>query len=206
MAEGNDSLGGFLALDDEGRERLRKRIGQAGWLLELGAGVGRALPEGSSGAAAAQVAERLTELLDTPISQVLAAAWSRDPALAKYGDPKRHPAGEVALVPLADHTVTSSHRPSVELLLESAPLGSVEFQVDLAVTLRGALIGVRDGRIMELRAGRTTAEARLGCAGTAIAERRGELKLPGVIRFGEGIAIAPAPAAPPPVDPVPEPW
>lgn len=195
MTENTDSLGGFLALDDEARERLRKRIAQAGWLLELGAGVGRAFPEGSSAAAAGAVAEQLTELLDTPVSRILATAWSRDPALGEYRDPQRHPAGELALVPLADHSVTAAQVPSVELLLEQARLGTVEFQVDLVVTLKGALIGIRDGRIVELRAGRTHLEARLGCAGTAIAERKGEIALPGVIRFGEGIPIAP-PEAP----------
>lgn len=195
MPENPDSLGGFLAMDEEARERLRRRIAQTSWLLELGAGIGRALPEGSSGAAAGMVAERLNELLETPVSRILGTAWSNDPSLAEFADPQ----GEVALVPLADHTVTAAQVPSIEVLLEQARLGAIEFQVELEAAVRGAMIGVRSGRIVELRAGRTELSVRLGCAGTVVAERKGELVLPGVIRFAEGIPIAPPQKPAPPL-------
>ena len=199
MAEKTDSLASFLALDEASMERLRKRIAQASCLLEIGAKVGKGLPEGSSGAAAAQVAEQLMALLDTPFSKILAEAWSRDAGIRALADGDKHPPDKVSLVPLADHTVTSSHQPFVELMMETIELGRVDFQLDVAVKVKGALIGVRDGRIMELRAGNTAAEVALSCAGVAIAKRDGELKLPGVVKFEEGIRIAPIVREEPPV-------
>jgi hypothetical protein len=188
MSEQNDSVGAVLAMDEKERATLRERIEKAACFLELGSKIGRVLPTGATGAAAVQVAEQLHQILETPLSRILTEAWSRDPALSRYATGK---GAEVALVPLADHTVESSHKPFVELLMEEAALGRVDFKIDIAVKLTGAMIGIRGGRIVELRAGVTRAAVSLSCAGSAIAKRDREIKLPGVIRFGEGIPIAP---------------
>ncbi|HEU0052616.1 MAG TPA: hypothetical protein VFQ39_05540 [Longimicrobium sp.] len=193
MSDAVPTVGGALALD---REETKRLIDAAAHAEEGSGGLGREALNGALAGVWSEVAARVAEALDVPIPEVLAGGWSRAHELLRYRDPERYPREVVSTVPLATHTVVSSHQPRVELEVRGitpAPLTlRLEFQVDLEATVEGAALAIRAGRIEKLVAGTIGVAARLSVRGVAIAQRTGEFTLPGAFAFAEGIPIAPA--------------
>jgi hypothetical protein len=139
-----------------------------------------------------QVGEALGTALAIPLSSIFAGAWNRYQPLWEYCDPVRHPPEESNQVPLAPHTVTSTHHPFIEIVLGEKAICTLEFEVELSVKLEGAVVTIRDGKFREMATGEAGVEAMLSCEGSKLIEREiGEYHLPGKISFGEGIPIRP---------------
>ena len=139
-----------------------------------------------------QVAESVAQALAIPLSSILAGAWNRYQPLWEYCDPARHPPEESNQVPLAEHTVSSTHHPFIEIVLGEKTIGSLEFEVQLSLKLEGAVVTIQGGKFREMATGKGEVEATLSCEGAKLIERKvGEYEVPGRISFGEGIPIRP---------------
>lgn len=139
-----------------------------------------------------EIVNRIADLLDVGIVEIAVGAWNKYRALRKYADRKRYPPNETFLVPLVTHTIKSTHHPYIELLMDGKPIGRIDFSIDLELTLEGAILKIRDGRIVEIRVGSAKGEGRLKCEEFVLFERgTGPLELPGSIVLPEGIPIAP---------------
>ena len=55
--------------------------------------------------------------LDVNLMDIFLKAWAKIPAIAAMADANKYPPTERHLVPLAEHRVTSSHEPRVEVLI-----------------------------------------------------------------------------------------
>ena len=129
--------------------------------------------------------------LDIPLGRVLAGAWNGYRELRSHADPKKHPPGEVVLVPLAKHTVRSTHRPSVDVLVDGNKVGSLAFELVLSLELEAGLFEIEGGRIRALRAGKCTGKAKLSCEGAVLVERSTpEVPLPQRLAFEGGIPLS----------------
>jgi hypothetical protein len=129
----------------------------------------------------------------TPLTTVLAEAWSRYRPFLKYGDRERYPPEMSSQETLLKHTINATFRPKVRVLVDGAEVGTIDFEVALRLKLEGGEVTIQDGRITELRPGKCWIEGTLSCEGVVLAERASaEHPLPGVISFGEGIPVAPA--------------
>jgi hypothetical protein len=141
---------------------------------------------------------KVDEALDINLAQVIASAWKKYRLLQQYRDPRKHPADETILVPLAEHTIESVHRPHVDVLVNETRVARVEFEIRLALALEGVVLTVLGGRIRAIGAGRCRAQGSLKCMGLTVVERQaGGFELPGAIDLGDGIEI-PAPSDEPP--------
>ncbi len=139
-----------------------------------------------------QVGEAVGTALGIPLSSVLAGAWNKYEPLWEYCDPLRHPPGESSQVPLAAHTVSSHHRPFIEIVLGEKAIGALEFDVEVSVTLEAAVLTIMDGKFREITTGDAGVEASLSCEDSTLIKRElGDYRLPGKISFGEGIPIRP---------------
>ena len=117
-------------------------------------------------------------------------AWRKYGALAEYTDPSRHPPEEVALVPLADHTVRSDHHPYLEVLIDDRPIGKITFDITLAVTLRGFELKLQGGKIKAIQTGSWQGKAGVALEKAVIYEKTlDEIRLPGSIDLGEGLSL-----------------
>lgn len=192
MSDSADTLGFAFAMDDADAARMAAQIGSSPVLATMGRALGEGVPPGFWATAAAQVGERVQELLQTPLSSVLAQAWSRYTPLLKFCDPHAYPPDRTSVVTLAEHTVKSVHRPRIEVAVSGAPAASIELEIRIAVELDGATVAIRGGRIRELRPGKTIFTGTLSLGEKEIVSRAGVVNLPGRISFGEGIPISPA--------------
>lgn len=139
---------------------------------------------------AALVIEQLSDLLNIDIRAILVKAWSENEALQKYLNPDLYPPGEDVQVALAEHSVVSEHTPSLQPVINGIPVGELSFHIILNLTLKGVILHVRDGRIMEV--------ASAACEGggevsfgeyTLLKKEPAAWDLPGRISLGEGVPI-----------------
>lgn len=206
MPHAADSLRVALGLDDESMREIRAKVAASRAAVELARGAvsgsAPALLEGALG----QVHDRVDEILSTPLSAILADAWRTYAPFLKYSDPAKYPPGDTVEVELETHTVRSSLRPYVEVVVDGKRVCRIDFQVEVEVRLDAAILVIRNGRFMELRAGRSTFAGTFALEEVVLARTEKRFPLPGAISFGDGIPIRPgvvpappeAPAAPAP--------
>ena len=133
---------------------------------------------------------KLAAILDDPFVDALAGGWSKCGEILKYRDRKKYGPDDTFLVSLAEHTVSSNYRPSIDMLINNVPLKSLQFMVTLAVEVTGFQLEIQDARIRRVRTGTFRGSGQVALKGAQIYKK--ELKpvpLPGVVDLGEGLPI-----------------
>ena len=126
----------------------------------------------------------LASLLDIPLWDVIDKAWTEGKLFDKYCDPENYDRNELITIGLKDHEISSAHKPSIDVLLNGKKMDSIKFQIDLTLTLTGAVLQVRGGDIEEIRAGQIQGSATVACEGVSLFTRQTEkMNLPGTIKF-----------------------
>jgi len=130
------------------------------------------------------------ELLDVPLADVLVEAWKQHRRFRQYADAERYPPGEVSVVPLAEHHITSTHEPYIEVVIGGVSRGKIPFEVTLDVTVKAGNLIIESGKIKRLEAARAQVSGRLACAGeTLLKHESEEFVWDDAITFGAGIPI-----------------
>jgi hypothetical protein len=133
---------------------------------------------------------RVSELLDIRLEDIFTGAWNKLQSLQKYLDKDRYPPEKVVLAPLAEHAIKSQHRPYIEILVNEALVGKIEFQIDLVLKLQGFILKIQDGKITEAFTGTCAGKGTLACENFVMLEKETDaIPLPGSLKFGEGIPI-----------------
>lgn len=144
-------------------------------------GVPAAVRPAMSGA----VQQALEQVMDVPVGQVLEASWSKIAGLPEALALSKLNPGAVTLTPLIDHTVTSSHSPTIDLLLGGQRLCEVALEIRLSLNLKGVTLELRRGRIAGLTAGECSGEGVVSFQGAPLLKRKTRaIKLPGKLAFG----------------------
>ena len=139
-------------------------------------------------ALAEAAAEKLPALLDVPVGTVLARAWSSSKLLASFLKSIRESGDEPVRLPLREHTIASSHHPSVEVLVNEKVVDRLDFEIALTLTLKGAVLEARRGRIAAVHTGECIAAGEVGFEGVPLIKRESApFELPGTIEFEGGI-------------------
>lgn len=140
----------------------------------------------------------LPDALDVGAEEILGAAWAKVTELAKYLDEEKYPPEDTILVYLAEHTVTSTFHPSLKVLFYGESIGTIPFDVEVALELKGLKIKIKAGEILEAHTGDCRAKGSVAIAGHRIVEKKSEeIALPGMICFEKRrpIAAVPSPAS-----------
>lgn len=135
-------------------------------------------------AAMPDIAAKVGELLDVPIPSIFLASWSKADALKDIlEESKRNPEAIMDLE-LAQHTINSEHRPSIEVRIHNAAVKRIEFTLRLVFSLKGCVLRVQNGVIREMRAGTCDVKGLMEYGGVTILEKKvAPLQFPGVISF-----------------------
>ena len=189
----DQTLTNFFAFDgSQPSERQLQIMGAAGSLTAAGQALPRKPPLAVWAGMSRAVGRALQEALQVSIADVLVAGWNTYQSLLEYADPAKHPPKEIASVTLWEHTITSSHEPRVDLLVNGQKVATITFGVDLELHFESATLTIQGGRIMEVKTGTCVGKGVLKCEGAVLAERSSaEVPLPGRLTFGEGIPIRP---------------
>ena len=141
------------------------------------------LSEGGRKATDSAVARAVEQLCDLDLGELLASGWRTHRKLLAAARSTLAAPGREEVVELATHTVTSEHRPWVDLLVDGAPVARIPLRITVEFTLHAVVAVVRAGRLCEVRAGYGELEATLSAAEVQLAHRRGQFELRAYRRF-----------------------
>lgn len=151
-----------------------------------------ALPPLDWGELATAIKEKIEEIFDVSLSDILRGAWLDYQKIRECADIEKHPADETIRLKLETLEITSAHRPELEIRIGDLPPSEIPFEITLNLTLSGPLLIIRDATIREVEIGTCRAGGAVKCSGMALLERETrEVRLPGRISLGQGIAIPP---------------
>lgn len=138
-----------------------------------------------------EITKKVGDLLNISVIDIMVKAWNKYRELLKYTDKEKYPPDVSVLVPLAEHTIKSEHKPYVEILINEKPVGRVDFNINISLTLKGIILKIRDGKIQEIQTGSCKGKGTIKCEDFIIMEKETEsFPLPGSINLGEGVPIA----------------
>ncbi len=135
--------------------------------------------------------QELPHSLDIEIKDILVWAWRKRGEIIQYRDQRRYPPGDTHIVPLLEHTVVSKHSPTIQPVINNQELPiKIKFDIVLKLKMKGAMLGIRDGKIMEILVGSCTGSGSIQYAGVVVLEKKtAPYTLPATISLGEGVTI-----------------
>jgi len=187
MAEGQITLNDFFCTDQVIDEQLDK-LEKSEHFTTLKEKVFKtvSLPVGMYKLLIRQV----SDLLNINIMEILAGGWSKYSEFLQYLDKDQYPPDETVYVPLIEHTLTSKHSPFLQPVINEKSLGKIEFDVYLEFLLKGAILKIRDGRIMGAKIGTVEGKGDVQYDGFKLFEAESQpIGLPVNIDLNPGIPI-----------------
>ena len=139
-----------------------------------------------------EITKKVGDLLNISVIDIMVKAWNKYRELLKYTDKEKYPPDVSVLVPLTEHTIKSEHKPYVEILINEKPVGKIDFNINISLTLKGMILKIQDGKIKEIKTGSCKGKGNVKLEDLVIMEKETEsISLPGSINLGDGVAIAP---------------
>ncbi|MBW5483210.1 hypothetical protein [Streptomyces bambusae] len=157
----------------------------------------RGLTDAADRAVEHELANVIDGFLDLDLLSLLAHGWSKHSALRDAAHRTRRFPGSEEVVALATHSITSTHHPYVDVLVDGAPAATVDVALDVAFRIRALVAVVREARLTGVRSGECEVEATLAVRGITVATRQGRLDLPATLRLRSPIDLLPAREPPP---------
>lgn len=167
MKLGDLLLPGVSALS----ERLAASLETSEEASEIKRALAKAVPGLPLGPIIEGVSKGLETALDVPISSMLAGAWDRARELRAAMKETRDSEKEAVLLPLLDHTITSEHRPYVDVVLNGTAIARLVFPLAVTFQLEGIVLRIAKGRIADVLAGQMTIKATLKFAEFVLIEK-----------------------------------
>jgi len=132
----------------------------------------------------AALAAAIGGLLNVPLMDIVARAWNEGRLFEKYLDPERYDPDEVIAVSLRQHEITSTHQPKIDIVLNGETLDSIDFELEVKLTLDGVILQVQGGHIRAVRSGSIKGEGTLKCENLIVFHRETEtMDLPGSVKL-----------------------
>ncbi len=144
------------------QERVRKEVKGVKWISSM--------PD---------LAPKVCELLDIKIPDVLVAAWKKVADLRAVLEKSKQTPDETIYLELAQHTINSEHKPSVDVKIKGATVKKIELVIQLGFNLKGFLLKIQNGAIREIETGQCEAKGTIKYGGLTVAEKKLQpIKLP----------------------------
>jgi hypothetical protein len=136
--------------------------------------------------------ERIVEALDIPVLTFLMPAWKKYREILEFADVEKHPASEVNLVSLAEHTVKVEHHPYLQVTYRGVeiPKAKLEFTLVGDLTLQGVILKIQAGKIKAIQGGAVKWSGELLLENQSVLKKESKsYDLTGKVELGEGMPI-----------------
>jgi hypothetical protein len=135
----------------------------------------------------------LHRLLDLDLGELVVEGWGDGGELADAVARGRHTRTVAEIAP-ADHRITSTHHPTVDVLAGGEAVTTLRFELEVSLRLRGVLALVGSGFLLAVPRGRLVAAATLSLGGREVLTGTGRGPVAAVLQLGDGLLL-PATAA-----------
>ena len=182
---GNVLLAGATTVSD----RLGKSLAAGPEADEIKAALAKAAPGLPLDTLRDGIGKAVQDALDVPVADILIGTWQRARDLRAALETTGKSAGATVLVPLLGHTITSKHRPYVDIVVEGVTLAHLIFTVKAELRLDGVVLRVRRGRITDILAGTVKVKGTLKFGDVVLAEKAlAPISIPGSLTLRPGQA------------------
>ncbi len=151
----------------------------------------RGLTDAADRAVEAELASVIGGFLDLDLVSLVAGGWAKHNALREAARRTRQYPGSEEVVALATHSITSTHHPAVDVLVDGAPAATVDVGLTVVFRISGLVAAVRDARLVSVRAADCVVEAKLAVRQIVVAAREGRLDLPAELRLRSPVELLP---------------
>lgn len=137
-----------------------------------------------------EMLKHLNDLLEVDIRAILMSVWAKSEEFLLYIDPEQYPPDETILVPLAEHTLTSEHHPSLKSFINKIQVGEIKLHVNLELTLKGVIVKIKNGKLIGATIGSCEGKGSVTYGDVHLLEKETQpWELPRSIELSEGISI-----------------
>ncbi len=137
-----------------------------------------------------EIFKQLSDLLNIDIRAIILSVWSKSGEFQKYLDARNYSPDETVLVPLAEHTITSEHNPSLKSFLNKIPLGKMTFHINIELTLKGVIAKIQNGKLWGGSIGSCAGKGSITFGDKHILEKESQpILLPATIELHDGIPL-----------------
>jgi hypothetical protein len=142
-----------------------------------------------SGLVAHELAAATDGLLSMNLADIVADGWKTYRALTEAARHTLDKPNARESVDLVTHRIESTHRPNVELSINSTRLAVIEIELNIAFTIAGMRAVVEQARLTKIESGTGTAAGSLTIHRVEITKKQRQFDLPGVVRLGKGLPL-----------------
>lgn len=136
-----------------------------------------------------QIATVTQGLLDVDLGDLLTAGWQRFDGLVDAARRTVTAPGTREVVDLVTHTISSSHHPRIELIVDDIKVATLGLDLELAFTVKGAVATVHGGRLVGLHSGDCYVVGMVSAQGRELAAKDRHVQLPLLLHLGDGIPL-----------------
>ncbi len=136
------------------------------------------------------VIDHIDKLLKIDLLEIMMRPWKNYGGLSKYKDAQKYPSDRTYIVPLLEHTISSSHKPEIIIELEPLFKTTIPLTITVDLMLKGFSLEIQAGRIKKIYTGECQGSGLVQCMNVTLLKKELEtISLPGIIDLGEGIRI-----------------
>jgi hypothetical protein len=126
----------------------------------------------------------IDKLMDLSVERVLFDGWMKLERFKKCVEESKACPGDAFFQDLDDHKIASTHKPRIELRYGAVKVADLDFEMELALKIKGVRLEIRGGKVVCATAGVFAANARLSLHDTVLIEKATpEFPAPARIRF-----------------------
>lgn len=128
--------------------------------------------------------DEVGKLLDLSVERVLFDGWMKLERFKKCVEESRVHPEDAFFQDLDDHEIASTHKPRIELRYGAVKVADLDFEIELALKVKGVRLEVRGGKVVCATAGVFSANAKLSLHDQVLVEKETpEFAAPAKIRF-----------------------
>jgi hypothetical protein len=146
------------------------------------------LPAAARRALDERVGGVLHRLLDIDLGQLVVEGWGDGGELVEAAVRGRRGRSVVEVAP-ADHRITSTHHPTVDVLAGGTAVTTLRFELEVSLRLRGVVALVGGGFLLAVPHGRLLAGATLALDGREVLTAEGRGPVSAVLQLGDGLLL-----------------
>jgi hypothetical protein len=175
--------------DDGGRYRLDLALDNAGVGRVRMTAISRLTPDATQ-AVQRQVRSVLSELLGQwPFGHLLVAGWASMSGLMEVARRSVQQPDGVLVAQLAEHTVTVTHEPSIQVVVDGLQAKQIGVRVVTSFRVTGLSASVRDGAIVGFEGGNVAVDVSLAIGEVEVASGHVDLDPHLVVPLGDGVVL-----------------
>ncbi|MEW1913756.1 hypothetical protein AB0442_35915 [Kitasatospora sp. NPDC085895] len=146
-----------------------------------------------------EVASVVDGFLALDLFDLAAGGWRRHTALCEAARRTRDEPGSEEVVVLANHRITSVHRPKIDVLVDGSRIGTLDVDLKVVFDLEGLIGIVRQARLTAVRAGSCLITGSLAVQRITLTQRTARIDVGPTVELRHGVRLLPDP------DPQPDP-